>query len=64
MDRFLMDNLINKYPLTPRKWAKKVANWDILIPFEDLKSVETPPPMGGCLVWSVGGLVGQNMWNH
>ena len=27
---------------------------DISIPFEDLESVETPPPMGGCLVWCVG----------
>ena len=40
-------------------------NQDISIPFEDLKSVETSPPMGGCLVWSVGGwmggLMGQNM---
>ena len=24
-------------------------NWDISIPFEDLKSAETPPPMGGCM---------------
>ena len=25
--------------------------------FEDLKSVETPPPMGGCIIWWVGGWV-------
>ena len=40
-------------------------NQDISIPFEDLKFVETPPPIAGCLVWWVGGwvggLVGQNM---
>ena len=24
-------------------------NWDISILFEDLTSVETPPPMGGCM---------------
>ena len=29
-----------------------------LILFEDLKSVETPPPMGGCMVWWVDGWVG------
>ena len=30
-------------------------NGDILLLFEDLKSVETVPPMGGCMV---GGWVG------
>ena len=39
-------------------------NRDILILVEDLKSMETTPPMDGCLVWLVGGLVGQIMWNH
>ena len=31
---------------------------DISIPFEDLKSVKNSPPMGGCVVWWVGGWVG------
>ena len=31
---------------------------DISIPFEDLKSVRNSPPMDGCVVWWVGGLVG------
>ena len=31
---------------------------DISIPFEDLKSVKNSPPMGGCVVWWVGGLMG------
>ena len=31
---------------------------DISIPFEDLKSVKNSPPMGGCLVWLVGGWLG------
>ena len=31
---------------------------DISIPFEDLKSVKNFPPMGGCVVWWVGGLLG------
>ena len=43
-------------------------NLDILILFEDLKFVETPPLMGGCLVWwvggCIGGLIGQVMSNH
>ena len=30
---------------------------DISIPFEDLKSVKNSPPMGGCVVWWVGGWV-------
>ena len=34
-------------------------NRDISILFEDLKSVETPPHMGGCMIWwVVGGWVG------
>ena len=28
---------------------------DISILFEDLKSVKNSPPMGGCVVWWVGG---------
>ena len=31
---------------------------DISIPFEDLKSVKNSPPMGGCVVWWVGGWFG------
>ena len=30
---------------------------DISILFEDLKSVKNSPPMGGCMVWWVGGWV-------
>ena len=30
----------------------------ILILFEDLKSVETPPPMSGCMDWWVAGWMG------
>ena len=33
-------------------------NQDISILFEVLKSVETPPPMGGCMRWWVDG------WGH
>ena len=31
---------------------------DISIPFEDLKSVKNSPPMGGCVVWWMGGWLG------
>ena len=31
---------------------------DISILFEDLKSVKNSPPMGGCVVWWVGGWLG------
>ena len=31
---------------------------DISIPFEDLKSVKNSLPMGGCVVWWVGGWLG------
>ena len=37
---------------------------DISIPFEDLKSVKNSPPMGGCVVWWVGGLMGGIRSNH
>ena len=40
------------------KCNKIGTNQDILILFEDLKSVETPPPMGGCMGWWVGGCMG------
>ena len=44
---------------TPRISQNSIArtNQDISIPFEDLKSVETYPPMGGCIIWWVGGWV-------
>ena len=45
----------------PRNHSKFNSTWtnqDISIPFEDLKSVETSPPMGGCMVWCLGGWVG------
>ena len=52
-------------PATPRgdpwnrsKFNSTWTNWDISIPFEDLKSVETSPPMGGCIVRWVGWWVG------
>ena len=41
---------------------------DISIPFEDLKSVKNSTPMGGCVVWwvggSLGGLMGGVRSNH
>ena len=45
-------------PRNQSKFNSTWTNWDISIPFEDLKSVETYPPMGGCMVWWVGGLMG------
>ena len=42
---------------TPPPSSHTLTNQDISILFEDLKSVETPPPMGGCMVWWVGGWV-------
>ena len=45
-------------PWNQSKFNSTWTNWDISIPFEDLKSVETSPPMGGCMVWWVGGWVG------
>ena len=45
----------------PRNHSKFNSTWtnrDISILFEDLKSVETSPPMGGCIIWWVGGWVG------
>ena len=47
-------------PGDPRNQSKFNSTWtnrDISILFEDLKSVETSPPMGGCMVWWVGGWV-------
>ena len=40
------------------KFNSTKTNWDISILFEELKSVETPPLMGGCIIWWVGGWVG------
>ena len=34
---------------------------NISIPFEDLKSVKNSPPMAGCVVWWVGGWLGELM---
>ena len=45
-------------PRNQSKFNSTSTNRDISIPFEDLKSVETSPPMGGCMVWWVGGWVG------
>ena len=45
-------------PRNQSKFNSTWTNWDIWIPFEDLKSVETSPSMGGCIVWWVGGLMG------
>ena len=44
-------------PQYQSKFNSTWTNRDISIPFEDLKSVETSPPMGGCMVWWVGGWV-------
>ena len=53
----------------PRNQSKFNSIWtnqDISILFKDLKSVETPPLMGGCIVWWVGGWVGGwvDGWGH
>ena len=37
---------------------------DISILFEDLKSVKNSPPMGGCVVWWVVGLISGVRSNH
>ena len=45
-------------PQNQSKFNSTWTNQDISIQFEDLKSVETSPPMGGCMVsWVVGGWV-------
>ena len=38
-------------PRNDSKFNSTGTNRDISILFEDLKSVETPPPMGGCIIW-------------
>ena len=53
------------HPIPPRGNTPQISknaiklgrNQDISILFEDLEPVETSPPMGGCLVWWVGGWV-------
>ena len=45
-------------PRNQSKFNSTLTNQDISIPFEDLKSVETSPPMGGCIVRWVGGFDG------
>ena len=44
-------------PQNHSKFNSTWTNRDIWILFEDLKSVETSPPMGGCIIWFVGGWV-------
>ena len=60
----------------PRGWTPGITEkfdntstyQDISILFEDLKSVKNSPPMGGCVVWWVGGwlggLMGEVRSNH
>ena len=45
------------YPQNQLKFDNTWTNQDISIPFENLKSVKNSPPMGGCIVWWVGGWV-------
>ena len=45
-------------PWNQSKFNNTWTNQDNLILFEDLKSVETPPPMGGCMVWWLAGSMG------
>ena len=45
-------------PWNQSKFNSTWTNRDMSIPLEDLKSVATSPPMGGCMVWWVGGWVG------
>ena len=53
-------------PPTPRemdprnhlKFDNTSTYQDISIPFEDLTSVKNSPPMGGCVIWWVGGWLG------
>ena len=44
-------------PRNQSKFNSTWTNWDISILFEDLKSVETSPPMGGCIISWMGGWV-------
>ena len=45
-------------PRNHLKFDNTSTDQDISIPFEDLKSVKNSPPMGGCVVWWVGGWLG------
>ena len=45
-------------PWNHSKFNSTWTNRDISILFEDLKSAETFPPIGGCIIWWVGGWVG------
>ena len=45
-------------PRNHLKFDNTLTYQDISIPFEDLKSVKNSPPMGGCVVWWVGGWLG------
>ena len=45
-------------PRNHLKFNNTLTYQDISIPFEDLKSVKNSPPMGGCMVWWVGGWLG------
>ena len=45
-------------PRNHLKFNNTSTDQDISIPFEDLKSVKNSPPMGGCVVWWVGGWLG------
>ena len=52
-------------PQNHSKFNSTWTNWDISILCKDLKSVQTSPPMGGCIIWWVGGWVdgwGQVKW--
>ena len=45
-------------PRNHLKFDNTSTDQDISIPFKDLKSVKNSPPMGGCVVWWVGGWLG------
>ena len=45
-------------PRNQLKFDNTWTNQDISIPFEDLKSVNNSPPIGGCIIWWVGGWLG------
>ena len=44
-------------PKNRSKFNNTWSNQDISILFEDLKSVENSPPIGGCMIWWKGGWV-------
>ena len=46
------------HPQNQLKFDNTWTNQDISILFEDLKSVQNSPPMGGCIVWWMGGWLG------